>query len=310
MQYRVLGKTGIAVSAISFGAGPISTLMVGEDRQLQLQVIEHAISHGINWFDTASTYGQGASETNLGFALREVTIKDELHIATKVRFAEADLFDVETAARRSLETSLQRLQLSKVRLLQLHNSVTPHRGDEPTSLTPRDVLGKGGIADAFDLLRDAGYVDYLGFTGIGHPSCLAELATSRRFDTIQVPYHLLNPSAGQSMPPDFSETNYGNIIDSCARQGMGIFVIRVLAGGALAGNEPSPHTYKTPFFPLDLFWRDRQRASVLSEQLAPAENLADRAIRFALEHPQVHSAIIGFASTSQVNVACAAIGQE
>src|SRR5262245_42879046 len=72
MLYRVLGRTGISVSRVAFGAGPISGLMVGNDAHWQRAVIEYAISRGINWFDTAATYGDGQSERNLGRVLQEL----------------------------------------------------------------------------------------------------------------------------------------------------------------------------------------------------------------------------------------------
>src|SRR6478752_5335953 len=89
--------------------------------------------------------------------------------------------------------------------------------------------------------------------------------------------------------------------------GMGVLAIRVLAGGALADNEPSLHTFKTPFFPLALYERDRKRAAELQSRLGPERPLAREAIRFALEHPQIASAIIGFGTTEQIDRAIEAI---
>src|SRR5918995_562048 len=85
MQYRRLGRTGLRVSALSFGAGPVSTLMVGDNAELQRQVIAHAIERGINWFDAAATYGNGLSEENLGRALQQLAAAGRVHVATKVR---------------------------------------------------------------------------------------------------------------------------------------------------------------------------------------------------------------------------------
>ena len=68
MQYRTLGRTGLEISVVSFGAGPISTLMVGNEGDRQRCVVEYAIEQGVNWFDTAATYGGGQSEANLGRA--------------------------------------------------------------------------------------------------------------------------------------------------------------------------------------------------------------------------------------------------
>jgi len=307
MQYRTLGKTGLSVSAIAFGAGPISTLMVGDEGERQQAVVRHAIERGINWFDTAATYGGGRSEESLGRALADAALAARVHIATKVRLTVEDLGDIRGAVRRSLEGSLRRLCVSRVTLLQLHNSITARRGDEPTSVTPADVLGKGGVADVFDELRGEGLIGHAGLTGIGQAASLAEVVRSGRFATIQTPYHLLNPSAGVLVADDFAETNYGNIIGACAAMGMGVFAIRVLAGGALADNAPSPHTLKTPFFPLDLYERDRRRAVELLSQLGPSRSLPQAAIRFALAHPQIHGAIIGFGDVRQIDEAVEAM---
>lgn len=307
MQFRTLGKTRIRISALSFGAGPISTLMVGSELQRQRDVVAYAIERGVNWFDTAATYGGGLSEQSLGRVLEELGANEKVHVATKVRLTSEDLADIRGAVRRSFQVSLERLRLPRVTLLQLHNSITMSRGDESTSITPADILGPGGVADAFEELRAAGLISHLGLTGIGNPVSMSTVVRSGRFETMQVPYHLLNPSAGRPMPDSFSETNYGNIIADCAAMQMGVLAIRVLAGGALAGNEPSPHTLKTPFFPLDLYERDRRRAARVREQLGSGASLPQTAIRFALAHPHVSSAIIGFGEKWQVDEAIAAL---
>jgi aryl-alcohol dehydrogenase-like predicted oxidoreductase len=307
MQSRALGKTGLSISAISFGAGPISQLLVGHDHDRQRAVIQHAIERGINWFDTAATYGNGHSEENLGRVLNELNAIHRVQIATKVRLMPEDLADIPSAIRRSVEASLKRLRLPRVTLLQLHNSITNQRGDEPTSLTPRDVLGPGGVAETFERLRFEGVAQHLGLTGLGQPAALREVIGSGRFETMQVPYHLLNPTAGWEFRGRGLETSYGNIISACALQGMGVLAIRVFAGGALLGNPPSPHTLKTPFFPLALYQRDSQRAELLKRIFGPEIPLAQAAIRFALAHPFVHSALIGFGEIEEIDEALQAL---
>ena len=306
MQNRTLGKTGLAISVLSFGAGPISTLMVGDEGDRQRAVVKYAFERGVNWFDTAATYGNGRSEENLGRVLEELG-NPRVHVATKVRLIGDDLADIGGAVRRSVEASLRRLRLPCLTLLQLHNSITVKRGEEPTSITVSDVLGPNGVADAFDDLRAQGLVLHIGLTGIGHPSALREAIQSGRFETMQTPYHLLNPSAGRDLPGSFAETNYGNVIADCAREKMGVLAIRVLAGGALAGNPPSPHTLTTPFFPLDLYQRDQQRAERLQHMLGPDRPLAQEAVRFAISHSQVSSALIGFGETAQIDDAMKAV---
>src|SRR5687767_7265672 len=124
MLLRPLGNTGIRVSAVSSGCGPVSGLMTGEDRARRLETVRTAIEAGVNWFDTAATYAAGRSETNLGEALRELGAADRVHVATKVRLMPEDLGSIASAVRRSFAESLRRLGLPRVALLQLHNSVT------------------------------------------------------------------------------------------------------------------------------------------------------------------------------------------
>jgi aryl-alcohol dehydrogenase-like predicted oxidoreductase len=88
---------------------------------------------------------------------------------------------------------------------------------------------------------------------------------------------------------------------------MGVLAIRVFAGGAILGNPPSPHTYKTPFFPLQLYERDRERAARLQEALGPDRRLQREATRFVLAHPHVSSALIGFGESWQVDEALEAL---
>jgi aryl-alcohol dehydrogenase-like predicted oxidoreductase len=202
-----------------------------------------------------------------------------------------------------------------VTLLQLHNSVTARRGDEPTSLAPADVLRPGGVADAMEQLRAEGLVRHVGLTGIGQPAALREVIRSGRFETMQVPYHVLNPSAGNPARSTFQETNYGNVIADCAERRMGVLAIRVFAGGALAGGGPSTHTLTTPFFPLELYRRDQRCASRLAEILTRRtgvglkDGLKEAALRFVLGDPRVASAIVGFGEPGHVGEAAAWAGE-
>ncbi|HKB02492.1 MAG TPA: aldo/keto reductase [Gemmataceae bacterium] len=300
MNYRVLGRTGIPVSVVAFGAGPVSGLMTGADAEAQNAVVARAIAAGINWFDTAPGYGQGQSEANIGRVLEELGAARRVHIATKVRLPSDAPADVVDLVRRSVADSLERLRLPRVTLLQLHNGITNSRGEEPSSITPSDVLAPGGVADAFRKVREEGLVGHFGLTGTGQPAAVRTVMASGEFDTIQVPYHLLNPSAGADRPTP-GETDYGNILADCASKGIAAFAIRVFAGGALLGQPPSGHTLKTPYFPLDLYRRDLARAERLAERVAGRMPLTELAVRFALAHSAACSAIIGFGSPGQID---------
>lgn len=279
--------------------------MTSDNGQCQRETLRRALDAGINWIDTAATYGDGKSEEGLGRALHDLSAIKDVHLATKVRLATEDLDDIETKVRASVAGSLKRLGVSRITLLQLHNSITAHRGDEPTSVTPDDVLGANGVLLAFLKLQDEGVVDHIGLTAIGQPESLRQVIDSGQFATIQVPYNLLNPSAGESVSAEFTEFNYGNVMEDCARQNMGVFAIRVLAGGAIAGQPPSDHTYKTKFFPLDLYRRDQQRVKQLSDLLGPQMQLKEIAVRFVLSHAHVSSAILGFGDAAHVDDALA-----
>ena len=269
----------------------------------QQAVVRRALDAGINWFDTAATYGQGESESSLGQAFQQLGLREGVHVATKVRFQPDQLDEIRRHTFDSVRESLQRLGLERLTLLQLHNGITATRDEIPTSITPHDVLGPDGVLEAFEALQSEGLVQHIGLTGTGHPAALRKVVQAGAFATMQIPYHMLNPSAGYPMPESFDNTDYGNLIADCARQSMGILAIRVLAGGALLNRPPSAHTKQTPFFPLGLYLRDKQRAAQLQQQLGTQRNLKFDVIRFVLSHEYVSSALIGFAEPDQINEA-------
>ena len=72
MKYRTLGKTGIEVSEIVFGAGAVGGLLIRADPATRVEAVRRALDHGVNWIDTAPSYGDGQSEENLGAILKEL----------------------------------------------------------------------------------------------------------------------------------------------------------------------------------------------------------------------------------------------
>lgn len=306
MKYRRLGRTGLLVSEISFGAGPVSGLMTGTDSERQVAVLKTAVQCGINWIDTAAGYGHGNSERSIGAALHELDPHEQIHIATKIRILRTSAVTVRQQIENGVTESLQRLRRSQITLLQLHNAVTEQPDQEPFSLTPEDVLQPDGVAAVFAELQQSGTITCCGLTGTGQPQALRQVLYSRQFDTLQIPYNRLNPSAGIVLTTDSSQTDYGNLLDDCAKLDLGAFAIRVLAGGAIAGNPPSTHTLTTPFFPLSLYQQDLQRARSIAAAEPPSEAVP-QAIRFVLQHPAVCSAIIGFAEPREVLQACEAV---
>jgi aryl-alcohol dehydrogenase-like predicted oxidoreductase len=291
LNYRPLGSTGIQVSELAFGAGPVAALMTGGKSELQRMTIQRALDIGINWFDTAATYGDGRSEENLGAALREFGMIERVHIATKVRLMPEHLSDIKANVRASVTASLKRLGLARLTLIQLHNSITANRGDQPASLTPRDVLGKGGVLEVFEDLRRDGLCAHLGLTGIGDAMSISEVIRSAPWATIQCPFNILS-SVGER-----------ELVVLCEKHGLAVLAIRVFAGGALAGQAPSEHTKRTAFFPLALYESDQRRAAELRDKLPSDTSLKEAAMRFVFNCPGVATAIIGFAKPEQVEEA-------
>src|SRR5258706_12557546 len=98
MEYRTLGRTGLKVSALGFGCGDVGGLMVrGTPAERELGGAR-ALEHGINYLDTAPSYGSGESEKNLGQVLRALKpTAPTAIVGTKWRLVAADLADVTAA---------------------------------------------------------------------------------------------------------------------------------------------------------------------------------------------------------------------
>jgi aryl-alcohol dehydrogenase-like predicted oxidoreductase len=305
VQYRRLGKSDLKVPVISFGAGPISGLMVGDDTSTQLETISRAVDFGIDYFDTAATYGAGRSESALGAVLKTLNVVDRVRLATKVRLMPEQLNDVGVAVRASFESSCRRLGVDRVTLLQLHNSITSNRGDLPTSLTVHDVLGRKGVVAEFEKLKQAGRVAHFGFTGLGDMDSLVTIVKEGPFIAAQIPLNILLPIGGRDATAGSIDVDYLQLARICHEYGVGVIAIRVFAGGALVGQEPSSHTYKTKFFTLDVFERDRIRASELAKLVPKDIPCTAATIRYVTGILNAATALIGFATPDQVEEAVA-----
>jgi aryl-alcohol dehydrogenase-like predicted oxidoreductase len=311
MEYRTIGNTGIKVSEIGFGCGNNAVLMVKSPYEDQRSAVRHALDRGINFFDTAFAYGLGKSEENLGRILNDLGA--EPVISTKIRLEADAVGDIAAATIRAVEAGLKRLNRDRVDFIQLHTRVTLERGvAKRFSLAPQDVLGPKGVVEGFKKMRDRGKVGYFGFSGLGEVAALHQLVDSGEFHGFQAYYNLLNPSAGQPVPDGFSALDYRLIIDRAAARGMGAFVIRVLAAGALTsdpssggGSSPEPLSPGSDY-PLDV-----QRAEKLKATLAvDGKRMTQAAIRFGLMKSEVSTVLVGFSNTGHVDdaVLCSGAG--
>src|SRR3972149_9263590 len=112
MQYRTLGSTGVQISEIVFGAGAVGGVVFKTEPGVRLEAVRRALAAGINWIDTAPGYGDGQSEENLGWILKE--LRAYPHVSTKVRIDASHAGDVAGEVQRSIDQSLRRLGRSSV----------------------------------------------------------------------------------------------------------------------------------------------------------------------------------------------------
>lgn len=303
MKYNNLGRTGLSVSQLGFGCGSIGGLLVRGDYPVMREVVSRGIELGVNYFDTAPIYGNGQSEVNLGAVLRE--LKSDVLIGTKVRLKSEELDQIGDAVIRSVEESLRRLGRASVDLIQLHNRIGFQRQPERDQVGIPDL---DAVRGAFEALQQQGKVRFWGITGLGVSEALYETVATGGFQTIQVPYNLLNPSAGMSVPPAFPFQDYGQLIKRAAQQGMGVIAIRILAGGALSGT-PARHPVASqsvnPIASEQAYSADvarAQRYTFLVED-GRVSNLVEAAIRFVVSKPGVSTALLGISSRDQLEQA-------
>ena len=231
MEMRAFGRTGISLSVLGFGCGAVGGLMVRGDPLDQERTIASAIAAGVNYFDTAVLYGNGESEKNLGRVLRNLKATNVV-VGTKVRLPSAEFGRMADAVATSLEGSLARLSRDRVDIFHLHNAITDAGGGD--TLSVQQVLDD--IVPAFERLRQQGKTRLLGLTAIGDTTALQRAIEARAFDSAQVVYNMLNPSAATELPPNYPAQDYGRLFDHTRAAGVGVVGIRVLAGGALSGS--------------------------------------------------------------------------
>ncbi|HEX2228686.1 MAG TPA: aldo/keto reductase [Candidatus Binatia bacterium] len=308
MQYRSIGNTTLKISEVGFGCGNNAVLMVKSSYEDQRRAVRHALDLGINFFDTAFAYGLGKSEENLGRILNDLGADPV--ISTKIRLESDCLNDVKAATIRAIEAGLARLKRERVDFIQLHTRVTLERGmGARFSLSPKDVLGSNGVIAGLKIMRDGGRVSHFGFSGLGDTKALHELVESGEFQGFQCYYNMLNPTAGHKVTEDFSAQDYGLILDRAAAKGMGAFVIRVLAAGALTSNPSAGGGSGQTLSPGSDYPTDLERAEKVKAALGvDGKELTQAAIRFALMNPKVSTVLVGFSNTTHIDEAAACSG--
>jgi D-threo-aldose 1-dehydrogenase len=296
---RTVGRTGVHVTELGLGGAPLGDLFVRLSDEEADAVLRAAWDAGVRYFDTAPLYGHGQSEHRVGRFLRTKP-REELVLSTKVGRvlrASRGSFDpgvwvgglpFESAfdygydgVMRSYKDSLQRLGLSRVDIVLVHDLDLGHHEDEPTVSAHLDALETGGMR-ALEELRRAGDVLAVG-AGINEPDMIPRFLERLNLDVfiVAMPYTLLHQEALDVALP------------LCVERGVGVVIGAPFQSGILAGDT----AYNYGEAPPEIVVRvDRLRA-VCARHGVP---LAAAALRFPLGHPCVASVIPGAVRPEQV----------
>ena len=203
MNYRTLGKTGLDVSAISFGAASLGEEYSDIDPAEGERAVRHAIDQGINYFDVAPYYGGTLAETRLGRALEGR--RNSIILATKLgryKREHGEEFDFSAeGVRRSVEESLRRLKTDYIDIYQAHD----------IEFAPREQIIHKTLP-AMQRLKEEGKVRYIGITA--YPlHLLKDVAEQTELDTILTycRYNLLDTSLDQVLAPLTNKRGIGLI---------------------------------------------------------------------------------------------------
>ena len=200
---RLLGRTGMNVTAISFGGLPMQRCSIPE----AVTVLEAALDAGINFIDTARAYTD--SEIKIGQISH---LRSKFYLATKSMARDAINMS------NDIETSLKNMKTDYIDLYQVHNTSAQGQLDA--------VLAPGGALEALKAAKKAGKIKHIGITGHIH-SVLINAIKTGEFDTVQVPYNFV-----EQTPTDI-------IFPLARKHNMGIIIMKPLGGGQFSNIELS-----------------------------------------------------------------------
>ncbi len=295
MIYRALGKTGMNVSEIGYGAWGIGGAMwQGAKDDESLRALHTAIDLGLNFIDTALVYGDGHSEQLVGSVVKER--KERIYVATKVppkngkwpARAGTKLRDAfpHDYILQSTETSLRNLGMDTIDILQLH-------------VWNDDWTDESEWSDAIAKLKDQGKIRCFGVSINDHqPENALRLAASGKVDTFQVIHNI------------FDQSPEGKLYPFCLEKKIGVIVRVPLDEGGLTGKITAETTFPDGDFRISYFRDDRkqqivERVSKIRKLLGKeAETIPDLALRYVLSHPAVSTVIPGMRSVKNVLANC------
>lgn len=280
MKYRPLGKTGIQVSEIGFGAWGIGGRTAGHtsygdtDDRRSLAALSRALDCGITFFDTSSAYGEGHSEELIGKAFQGS--RSRVVIATKTGYESWDRPpDFSPAAIvASTDASLRRLRTDYIDLLQLHNA-------------PREVLASDAVAEILQRLVAAGKIRTWGASAKSPADALEALRVADA-PIIQVNFNMMDVRAITS-----------GLLEDAARRGAGLIGRTPLCFGFLSGAigrdtvfPPGDHRLGWPQAQLEN-WIDGANDLLDAVGAKPGVFGVQSALRFCLAFRQLSTTIPG-----------------
>jgi aryl-alcohol dehydrogenase-like predicted oxidoreductase len=294
MLYRKLGKTGIEVSEIGFGAWQIGGGFGKQDDAEGIACIHRAMELGVNFIDTAAVYGDGHSERLIGRAV--AGRRDRVAIASKIppkmgrQAVETDsIEDVfpEDWIVQITERSLSNLKVDCLDLQQLH-SWTPAFLKQPVWLEALQKLKKQGKIKSFGV--SANDWDPYGAT---------ELARSGLIDSVQVIYNIFEQRPAEKLFSAAIEANVGIIARVPFEEGL-------LTGNFGPEVKMDPNDWRSKWMTPERRREAAGRVDALKKFLKPDRpTLAALALKFCLSHPAVSTVIPGMRRISHVDSNCA-----
>lgn len=285
MKTRILGRTGIRISALSLG-----TMMLGKmgntDHDEGVRIIRRALDAGINLIDTADTYSQGESEVIVGKALAGIN-RDDVVLATKVNNPMGHGINTQGSSRRwitaELDNSLRRLGVDHVDLYQLHRPDATVELEE--TLSALTDLQRAGKIRAFGTSTFPAHL-------LVKSQWVSERRHLSRFVSEQPPYSILCRAIEADVLPVAQE------------HGIGVLSWSPLAGGQLSGKygigkENASHRaggrYPERYDPNNEANHRKFEILTALDELAQKAGLTliDMAYAFVLNHPAISSVLVG-----------------
>ena len=304
MKNIKLGRTDLNVSEVVLGGGWVGGLFIDPSYEVMEKALETSIESGINWIDTAETYSEGQSEKNIGDLLSALPVKDKFYISSKARLDPKSSESFGSQIDRKLDNSLKRLKTDKLDLYQLHNKITFEEGVE--TLTSAQILEKNGVCDIMEKIKEDSRVDHIGLTALGDTKPIRDVVNTGCFDTAQIYYNLLNPTATFKEKGIWNDQDFSNLVSDCQTQNMGILGIRVFAAGLLAtdirhGREiPVTHM-------IDIKEEERRVQRIYKVVGQTYGNRAQLAVRYGLSAESLHCTVLGLATLEHLQNAIQAV---